>query len=434
MKLFPYAHATHPQWRMAAALVLAQLRAQLALPHHADAPSLALLYITDHYASDAQDILGHLSAELPEVTDWAGTVGVGLASNNVEYFDEPAMAVMLCDLSPDQYRVFSGVAPLTASGSGSSRFVPHTALVHAEGRTPDLPDLIAEVADRTSSGYVFGGLTGSRGASAQFALSSAGTLGGQGAANGVFHGGLSGVAFGADVGLVSRVTQGAQPVDQERTITAAEGHLVLQLDGQPALDVLLERFQLSLDELPETVGRLRTTLVGLSDPVEEVGHRQSVASGLRVSGQFGADVRVRHIVGLDTARRGIAIAESATVGGRLAFCERNVQAARADLTRVCAEVREELEPEERSLSLASALAASDTDALPHPARRIAGAVYVSCAGRGGPHFGAPSAEMQIVRRALGDVPLVGFFAGGEIAHHRIYGYTGVLTVFTMPAA
>ena len=52
------------------------------------------------------------------------------------------------------------------------------------------------------------------------------------------------------------------------------------------------------------------------------------------------------------------------------------------------------------------------------------------AGRGGPHFGGPSAEMHIVRRALGDVPLVGFFAGGEIAHRHLYGYTGVLTVFT----
>ena len=60
---------------------------------------------------------------------------------------------------------------------------------------------------------------------------------------------------------------------------------------------------------------------------------------------------------------------------------------------------------------------------------IAGAIYVSCAGRGGPHFGAPSAELQIVRRALGDVPLVGFFAAGEIARRHLYGYTGVLTVF-----
>ena len=64
-----------------------------------------------------------------------------------------------------------------------------------------------------------------------------------------------------------------------------------------------------------------------------------------------------------------------------------------------------------------------------PAGRIAGALYVSCSGRGGPHFGGPSAELQIVRRALGDVPLVGFFAGVEIARHHLYGYTGVLTVF-----
>ena len=45
-------------------------------------------------------------------------------------------------------------------------------------------------------------------------------------------------------------------------------------------------------------------------------------------------------------------------------------------------------------------------------------------------FGGASAELQIVRHALGDVPLTGFFAGGEIARHHVYGYTGVLTVFT----
>ena len=98
--------------------------------------------------------------------------------------------------------------------------------------------------------------------------------------------------------------------------------------------------------------------------------------------------------------------------------------------RVCAEVREELEPEEAVMTLATTVLAGESDASPLGARRMVGAVYVSCAGRGGPHFGAPSAEMQIVRHALGDVPLVGFFAGGEIAHHRLYGYTGVLTVFT----
>jgi len=57
---------------------------------------------------------------------------------------------------------------------------------------------------------------------------------------------------------------------------------------------------------------------------------------------------------------------------------------------------------------------------------------VSCSGRGGPHFGRRHAELQTVRGALGDVPLAGFFAGGEIARHHLYGYTGVLTVFTAP--
>ena len=162
------------------------------------------------------------------------------------------------------------------------------------------------------------------------------------------------------------------------------------------------------------------TLVGLSSPGERGVHR---------SGNFGADVLVRHIIGVDPGRRGVAIAERPQVGQRVAFCQRNPQAARADLMRICAEIREELEPEDIIASAAAALADAHAEPSPPPAQLIRGALYVSCAGRGGPHFGGPSAELQIIRHALGDVPLTGFFAGGEIARHHLYGYTGVLTVF-----
>jgi small ligand-binding sensory domain FIST len=37
--------------------------------------------------------------------------------------------------------------------------------------------------------------------------------------------------------------------------------------------------------------------------------------------------------------------------------------------------------------------------------------------------------MSLIRSALGDVPLIGFFCNGEISHNRLYGYTGVLTLF-----
>lgn len=455
MNSFPLAHATHPQWRMAAALVLAQLRAQLvrraAAPMPGStgpslAPTLALLYITDHYANDAEAILAHLSAELPEVTDWAGTVGVGVSATGVEYFDEPAMVVMLCDIPADQYRVFSGVAPL-AQG-----FAAHTALVHADGQTPELGELIEEMAARTTSGYLFGGLAASRKQSVQFAQGGDGYLRGQGRSSGVFHGGLSGIAFSESVALVSRVTQGCAPVAPGRgvaggsggshVVTEAERHVVYQLDGQPALEVLMRELGVSLDQPQQALQAVRATLAGLVTP-------QDLAVGTGAEGQgqligrgglFGPDVRVRHIVGLDPQRGGVALAERVTEGMQLAFCQRNVQAARADLIRICTEIRAELEPEELPQFSAppasgGAAGATVTAAKPAPApapvtgRSIAGALYVSCSGRGGPHFGAPSAELQLVRHALGDVPLIGFFAGGEIAHRQLHGYTGVLTVF-----
>ena len=419
MKLFPYGHATHPQWAMAAGLVLAQLRAQMALHGYAKAPTLALLYVTDHYAGAAQEILDHLSAELPGITDWSGTVGVGIASNNVEYFDEPAMAVMLCELPSDQFRVFSGVAPLNLG------FEAHTALVHADGGTQDLTELVHEMAARTATGYLFGGLSASRTLALQFAVGGDGNMRGQGAARGVFSGGLSGVAFGAGVSLVSRVTQGCQPVSKLRRVSAAERNVVTEIDGEPALDVLLRDLGVSLERPHEALAAIRSTLVGLVRGSDADGGN-AVGRG----GNFGSDVLVRHIIGLDPGRRGVAVADQVEAGMQLAFCQRNVQAARADLVRVCAEIREELEPLELTMETASALAASQAESAPHPARRIAGALYVSCSGRGGPHFGGPRAELQIVRRALGDVPLVGFFAGGEIARHHLYGYTGVLTVFT----
>jgi small ligand-binding sensory domain FIST len=304
MQLFPYAHATHPQWQMAAGLVLAQLRAQMTLHGYAAAPTLGLLYITDHYAAAAQDILDHLGAELPQVTDWSGTVGVGIASSNVEYFDEPAMAVMLCALPPHQYRVFSGVAPLAPT------FTPHTALVHADAATPDVAELIAEMADRTATGYLFGGLASSRADVVQFAVGGNGNIPGHGKAGGVFRGGLSGVAFSEGVQIVSRVTQGCQPIAAARTITGADGNLVTELDGEPALDVLLEDLRISLDQPQAAMAALRTTLVGLTQGSEDVVTR---------SGHFGTDVVVRHIIGLDPRRRGVALASKVDEGMRLAF-------------------------------------------------------------------------------------------------------------------
>ncbi len=405
MSPFLVGHATHPDWRGALALAAAQIDGRR--PEHeasADGPlSLGFVYFTDHYAAQAEALYAALRQQWPGVS-WVGCVGVGVAAGGVEYIDEPALVLMLAALPAGRFEVFSGARKL-------QRIEAFSALVHADPATPELGDLIAEMSDRTSSGYLFGGIASSRGDAVHLA-------------DGVWRGGLSGVAFSPEVALVSRVTQGCQPLGPVHVVTACERNIVTALDGQPALPLLLGELGIAnLDDPRQALPRLRATLVGLTDATDS-----ALAMSGKDGGQFGTDTRVRHLVGLDPARQAVAIADQVEPGMRLTFCQRDVQAARRDLVRICSEIREELEPQAEPALTAAAAAPAQA------ARQILGALYISCNGRGGAHFGGPSAELKIVQHALGaggeEVPLVGFFAAGEIARHHLYGYTGVLAVFT----
>lgn len=420
MKQFLHAHATHPDWQMALALAASQIDAQRSEPGAAAAPTLGWIYFTDHFGPHAAALLNELHLRWPGV-QWVGASGVGIAASGVEYFDEPALALMLAEMPRDRFRVFSGARPLGG-------FAAHTANVHVDPAGNDTDELVRDLSARTATGYLFGGLASARGTAVQIAEA-------------VLTGGLSGVAFDAQVALVSRVTQGCQPIGSVRTVTAADRNVVINLDGEGALDCLLRDLNLEGTDPRDALNTLRQTLVGVSDAPAAASEPRLAASGdaslrgrfdsMARRGAFGPDTRVRHLVGLDPGRRGIAIGDLVEVGGQITFCSRNTEAARRDLMRICAEVREEVEPETLSLEAALALKGSPArHATPPASPGIAGAIYVSCAGRGGAHFGAPSAELAIVKHALGDVPLVGFFASGEIAREHLYGYTGVLTVFT----
>lgn len=403
---FLVGHATHPDWKSALAMAALQIEAGRAA-HEASAAgplSLGFVYFTDHYASHAEPLLEALRGRWPGLS-WVGSVGVGVAASGVEYIDEPALVLMLADLPPSRFELFSGARKL----QGNQAF---SALVHADPATPELAELITELADRTESGYLFGGLAASRGAAVHIA-------------DGVWQGGLSGVAFSREVALVSRVTQGCQPFGPTREVTGCERNIVTKLDGRPALACLLQDLGLdNLDDPRQAMPKLRSTLVGLTDAKD---------MALSRGGQFGAATRVRHLIGLDPAREAVALADTLEPGMRLAFCHRDMPNARRDLVRICSEIRDELESQPEN-SLAAVNQTSDASASAQApdiaAQQVLGAIYVSCSGRGGPHFGGPSAELKIVQHALGDVPLVGFFAAGEIARHHLYGYTGVLTVFS----
>lgn len=389
---FRHGHATHPNWRAAAELLATQLDAGRTPP----TSGLGLLYVTERLAERLGDVATLLRERFPGV-QWIGASAHGVCGSGTEYADESALAAMICELPPGSWRVFSspsGRSPVSASVVPDDAF---TALVHAEPTTPDLAESIAELSSRLESGFLFGGLIGgSQPNSAQLA-------------DGLVRGGFSGAAFGERVRMLSRVTQGCAPLAREHVISDCSSHYIRRLDGQPALDVLLEDLGVAAEVRESRDGDeiLRAL------PAERLSHGLMV--GLASAGSdrgigFG-DYSVRNVLGIDPQNRLLAIAATPSRGDRAVFCTRDQRAARADLIRICTELREELE----SASL-----------------RVLGAHYVSCVARGAHLFGAAGAEQAIIAHNLGNVPLVGFFANGEIARDRVYGYTGVLTLFVAP--
>jgi small ligand-binding sensory domain FIST len=412
---FVHAHATHPDWRIALALAAAQIDGQRAQQGLSGVPTLGWVYLTEAYVSEADALLADLHLRWPG-TQWVGASATGIAASGVEYVDEPALVLMVGDVAPGSFRVFSGAQPLQDFPLG-------TALVHADGLAPELADLLHELAALTQGKALFGGVTSGRRQAVQIA-------------EGVFNGGLSGLALHPSLRVISRTTQGCHAIGPVRRVTRYERNQVLSLDGQPALSCLMADLGLSSEALGSAVPRLGNTLAGLGTVAG--------AMGLAAGQSFGAQVQVRRLVGVSPGRGAVALAEDLDACGaghqgrdeplQLAFGCRDPHSAWRDLVRVCSEIRDELVPEDSWTELPALARCEDDDPAQALIRaRVAGAIYVSCVARGGAYFGGPSAELHVVRQALGDVPLVGFFAAGEIADDQLHSYAGVLTVFVRTA-
>ncbi len=307
---------------------------------------------------------------------WVGTVGIGICVSGHEYLDEPAMAVMLGEFSPGAFKVFSGLR--SADDLEIKRFTcgdrpANFAIIHADPRNNDVPELIKGLAAKLESGFVVGGLSSSRQQNPQIA-------------DKLTEGGISGVMFADDVTIATRLTQGCSPIGPKRVITQAQRNIIFKIDGRPALDVLKE-------DVGERLARDLNRLGGV------------IFAGLPITGTDTGDYLVRNLVGIDPARGIVAIGDLVENGGPIMFCRRDTKSATQDMTRMLDSIKQGLYTRPR------------------------GGVYYSCLGRGANLFGPESEELQMIKGAFGDFPLVGFFCNGEISHNRLYGYTGVLTLF-----
>ena len=367
---FAYGHAAAATWRQAAEACLAQCGSGVRTA------TLGFVYATDALADSFGEIVEFLRRRTG-IAHWVGTVGLGICASGSEYLDEPALAIMCCSFDDSAFRVLPLLQSPREVAQARMEWGNHAAsfaVLHADPSSSSLLSLLRELAARTESGFVVGGLTSSRGRSVQYA-------------DGAVEGGLSGVLFSEEVVIATRLTQGCSPIGPRHRVSAARHNVLIELDGRPALEVLRE------DIGPETSGSSLSAIGGL------------IFAGLPIEGSDTGDYVVRNLVGIDSSHQLVAIGEAVSPGGEVVFCRRDRGTASDDLERMLTSIR---------------------TGLYRPPR---GALYYSCLGRGAALFGDDSQELRMIRDGLGDVPLVGFFCNGEISHNRLYGYTGVLTLF-----
>lgn len=367
---FRSAHAAGEDWARA---VKACVEALGELPAGAN---LGFVYATDVLADDLASVLTFLR-ERTRIEQWLGTVGMGIAGNGVEYYDRPALSVLVGAFPENSFRMLPS---LTDPGEGIgdevrgwiSDHTPLFGVVHGDPRNEAIPQIVDALSTTTAS-FLVGGLTASRGASPQIA-------------NRILEGGLSGALFSSDLSVATGLTQGCTPIGPVHEITAAEHNVVMEIDGRPALEVF-----------KEDIGEL------LARDLNRVGGYIYVA--FPIAGTDTGDYLVRNLVSLDPARQWLAVGDLVEPGQQVMFCRRDHAAARQDLQRMLTELKGRVASPPRA------------------------AIYHTCIARGENLFGNESEELKMVRETWGDLPLVGFYANGEISNNRLYGYTGVLSLF-----
>jgi small ligand-binding sensory domain FIST len=168
-------------------------------------------------------------------------------------------------------------------------------------------------------------------------------------------------------------------------VSRSQGRILFSLDERPAFDVLRED-------------------VGATPNADPRSWLANIHAAIPIVGSDRADYVVRNIVGIGPEHGLVAIADTIGPSDRMMFVRRDPDSAERDLHRMLTDLKS------RS-----------------PVKPAAG-LYFSCLARGPNLFRDNAHELKAIQTAFGDIPIAGFFGNGEIAHDRLYGYTGVLTL------
>jgi small ligand-binding sensory domain FIST len=351
-----------PDLAAATRTAVAAAVAQLAQP-----PDLLAVFASGP-AVEELDQVGPLAQELSAAGHVIGCSAAGVCGGGQAVLGEPGVSAWAAVVPDLRVRVFH--LEVMRSGEGLAVVgLPHpredesAALLFADPYSFPVVSFIDRSPEALPGISLVGGVAGGPGGAGTTRLYLDGRTIDRGAV---------GMLLAGNVGPVV-VSQGCRPVGPEMVVTAAEGNLVLELAGAPALR------------------RLREVLAGLTAE-EQLSFGGGPQLGLamdeyRDEHDIG-DYLIRAVIGIDEKREALVIADRAEVGRTVRFQLRDAAAARGDLRLRLGAVQS-----------------------PGPPK---GALLISCNGRGPAMFGRADSDVNLVRECLGGAPVAGMFAGGEI--------------------
>ncbi len=347
---------------------------------------LAFLFLSAEHLGGAEEALGVVEEALAPA-HLLGCVAEGVVARNRELEAGPGAAVWAAALPDAQIETFHSVAFGTEDGVAVSGFptLDGADLVAflVDPFTFPAAGFLAKLNEEEERAPLVGGLAAGGGEPDTQALFLDGEVLSEGAVGAVLRG----------VPVRTVVSQGCAPIGRDSVITRAEGNVVFELAGAPALE------------------RLRADLGNLTPEEQNLAARGGVLAGLVIdenrSEYRRGDYLMRGLIGADEENGALAVGEAVRVGQTLRFHVRDARTADEDLRE----------------NLATVLDSG----------RAAGALLFTCNGRGTNMFPDPDHDARAVGQALGEDALAGFFCAGEIGpvggKPFLHGFTATLAVF-----
>lgn len=352
-------------------------------------PDLALVFVTPPHAGALEDVVATVDEVLHPLA-LVGCAAESVVGPHREIEHEAAVSLFAARTGP---LLPVALESVDDPGSGFSlrgwpdeiAFAPQALLLVADPYSFAVDAFFTWLADRCPGLPVIGGLA-----------SAAQGPGGNRLALGraVRSSGAVGVLLGPGVEIATVVSQGCRSFGQPLVVTKAEGNIIFELAGKPALERLVAQAH---QELTDTdVRLLEAGGLHVGRVIDE--HRESFGRG---------DFLIRSVLGADRRNGAVAVGDVVPVGTTVQFHLRDSSTADEDLHSLLA------------------------------GRRADGALLFTCNGRGTRMFGEPHHDVGVLAAHLGPVPLAGYFAAGELGpvggHNFLHGFTASVALFADPA-